>query len=244
MQSQQLHIGILQTDSVLEQNQPRFGDYPDMFMTLLAGGREHSPRFSTFVAQDIAAQGQGYPRPDVCDAYIITGSRHSVYDDEPWIGALVQFIATALAAERKVVGICFGHQLIAHFFGGCTEPAAVGWGAGVQKTQLLSQEGWMDPARQEIGLLCMHQDQVVRLPDNAQPIARSSHCPNAGFVIGDQVLTLQGHPEFSKSYTEVLMRSRRELLGEQRFQAGVASLREETHEALVARWILNFIEQN
>jgi len=234
-----VHIGILQADSVVEQFQPRFGDYPGMFATLLAGAAERPLRFSTFAARDIA-----YPPADACDAYIITGSRYSVYDAEPWIGALAQFVGAALAAERKIVGICFGHQLIAHFFGGRTAAAEAGWGVGVHSVELISHESWMQPAQPEIRLLSSHKDQVLELPANARSIARSDFCPNAGYVIGDQVLTLQGHPEFSKAYAEVLMRSREELLGRQTFEEGIASLQQETHEPLVARWILNFIERD
>jgi len=232
-----MHIGILQADSVLPQFQPSCGDYPDMFVTLLAdeGGRQ--PRFSTFVARDMA-----YPPADTCDAYVITCSRHSVYDDEPWIAPLADFVGAALDAQRKVIGICFGHQLIAHFFGGRTEPAEVGWGVGVHRAKLLSTESWMEPARSSVGLLSSHKDQVVELPTGARSIAQSSFCPNGGYVIGDQVLTFQSHPEFTKLYAEALMRHREALIGPQAFAEGIASLQDETHEALVARWILNFIE--
>jgi len=143
-----------------------------------------------------------------------------------------------------VVGICFGHQLIPHFFGGSTEPAPVGWGVGVQQTELVSHEAWMEPEQTRVGLLSSHKDQVVELPENARCIARSPHCPIAGYVIGEQVLTLQGHPEFSKGYSEALMRKRESILGPDTFARGMASLQEETHEALVARWIMNFIESN
>ncbi|MCZ6710472.1 MAG: GMP synthase [Gammaproteobacteria bacterium] len=222
----------------MDQFQSRFGDYPEMFVKMLAGAAELRPQFSTFDARDIE-----YPPADACDAYIITGSRHSVYDDDPWIRPLVDFVGAALAAQRRVVGICFGHQLIAHYFGGRTEPAAAGWGVGVHNVQFIGAESWMQPAQSEVGLLSSHKDQVVELPLNARVIARSDFCPNSGYVIGDQVLTLQGHPEFSKSYVDELMRARQQLLGEQTFQAGIASLREETHEALVARWILNFMDR-
>jgi GMP synthase-like glutamine amidotransferase len=232
-----MHIGILQADSVMDQFQPRFGNYPEMFVRMLAAAAEPRPQFSTIDARDVE-----YPSADACDAYIITGSRHSVYDDEPWIPPLVDFVGAALAAGRKIVGICFGHQLIAHYFGGRTEPAEAGWGVGVHNVEFIGSESWMQPAQSKVGLLSSHKDQVVELPKDARVIARTDFCPNSGYVIGDQVLTLQGHPEFSKSYVEELMRTRQIVLGEQTFLAGIESLQQETHEALVARWILNFIE--
>ena len=72
--------------------------------------------------------------------------------------------------------------------------------------------------------------------------ADSPQCPNAGFTIGDQVLTLQGHPEFSKGYSAALMEKREELLGAEVYGRGMASLTEATHEQIVASWILNFLK--
>lgn len=238
-----MHIGILQADTVLEKFQPAFGDYPEMFVDLLGNVDDRRPRFTTIDAH-VAAAEAGYPAPRSCDAYVITCSHYSVYDDEPWIAPLANFVGDALDAGRKVVGICFGHQLIAHYFGGRTAAAPVGWGVGVYNTELISHEPWMDPAATEVALVSSHKDQVFELPDGARLIARNDFCPNAGFVIGDQVLTLQGHPEFSKPYAEALLRHRRELVGEATFQEAIASFQKDTHPAVLARWILNFIERS
>jgi len=238
-----MHIGILRTDSVLEQFQPDHGDYPAMFSAALAdpaalppdlGGVP--PRFSAFAAHE----GE-LPRPDACDAYVITGSRHSVYDELPWLPPLVAFLQAALAAERKIVGICFGHQLIAHHFGGETARAEVGWCVGVHDTRVLRPQPWMEPAAERFGLLSSHRDQVRRLPAGAEPFAASDRCPNAGYVIGRQVLTFQGHPEFTKPYAADLMRMRAETLGPQVFAEGMGSLERDVDSAVVARWILNFL---
>ncbi len=231
-----MRIGILQTDAVLEEFQPQFGDYPGMFVELLSGDRDRLPRFVTFRAQD----GE-LPEAAECDAYLITGSRHSVYDEQAWIGELAQFVGSAMAAGRKIVGICFGHQLIAHFFGGRTEPASVGWGVGVHGAEIVSRERWMDPHQGTVRMLSSHKDQVVALPEGARPIATSDFCPNAAFAIGDTVMTWQGHPEFSKDYAEALMRRREGLLGPETFAAGLASLENDIDRELLARWILNFI---
>jgi len=238
-----MHIGILRTDAVLEQFQPVHGDYPVMFEAALAdpaalppalGGR--APRFSVFSAHE----GE-LPEPGSCDAYVITGSRHSVYDDLPWLPPLVDFLRAALAADRKIVGICFGHQLLAHYLGGETARAEVGWCVGVHDSRVLAAQPWMEPAAARFGLLSSHRDQVMRLPDGARLFAASERCPNAGFVIGGQVLTFQGHPEFTKPYAEDLMRMREAMLGPEVFSTGIASLERATDQVLVARWILNFV---
>lgn len=233
--SSTLRIGILQADSVNEEFRPRHGDYPDMFESLFnAAANGESLEFSTYVVAEAR-----YPDPRACDAYVITGSRESVYDDLPWIPPLVDFVGRALAAERKIIGICFGHQLIAHFFGGRTE-AASGWAVGVHNSQVIGDAPWLSPKLAEFGLLSSHKDQVTALPEGAIPIATNDFCTHAGFVWGDHVLTFQGHPEFQRPYSADLMQMRQDLLGTETFEQGMASLENDTHENQVARWILNF----
>ena len=230
-----MRIGILQTDAVLPRFQPDHGDYPSMFMALFDTAREDM----ALAYQVIDAQASAYPAPNHCDCYVITGSRHSVYDDLPWIAGLAAFVQSALDAGRPVVGICFGHQLMAHFFGGRAAKAS-GWAVGVHASELLVNEPWLLPPVDEFGLLSSHQDQVTDLPPGARLIATNEFCPLAGFACGDQVLTFQGHPEFHKAYSRDLMNMRRDLIGEDVWRAGIASLEAQTHERLVGRWILNF----
>lgn len=237
-----LKIGILQTDSVIAELLPEFGDYPDMFAALLcsAAGSRSSARVLDITTY--AVHEDSFPEDALVeDAYLITGSRHSVYDELPWIAKLAGFLRTVLETDRRVVGICFGHQLLAHFFGGRTQAADAGWCVGVQEIQLLSAEPWMDPPFEEIGLLSSHKDQVVELPENARRIARSGNCPCAGFVLGDRVMTLQGHPEFSKAYAARLMHRREQILGEETYARGIQSLEQCTDEAVVGQWMLNFM---
>ena len=228
-------VGILQTDSVVDHLQGEFGDYPLMFQRLLGESAESELSFRV-----IDCQAMDYPDPTSCDAYVITGSRHSVYDDEPWIAELARFTARVVEADRKLVGICFGHQLIAHFFGGRTE--AVGWAVGVHRCEVLDTASWMQPPRSDFSLLSSHKDQVVELPPGARLLASSDFCPNSGYVIDDQVFALQGHPEFSKPYAQALMNMRRELLGDVTFEKGIESLVQDTHERDMARWMLSFME--
>ena len=99
----------------------------------------------------------------------------------------------------------------------------------------------MEPPLSELALLCSHKDQVVKLPDGATRFATSEFCPCAGFVWNDIVLTFQGHPEFTKSYSAALMHMRDDILGPEVFARGMDSLEQDTHEGTVARWILNFL---
>ena len=231
-----MRVGVLCTDSVREQLRPEWGDYPRMFAELFGRSGEPGPRVSGYDAQLMS-----YPEPEACDAYVISGSRSSVYDEEAWIGPLVEFVDAALAAERKIVGICFGHQLMAHYFGGRVAAAETGWGVGVHGARVLSQETWMQPDAAHLDLVAVHQDQVAELPKDARLFLSSEFCPNAGFVVAGQVLTFQYHPEFTRPYADALIHLRRELFEEETFDRAIASLARETDESLVSRWILNFL---
>lgn len=234
-----MKIGILQADVLREELQPRFGEYSRMFEGVLGEAAAATGRSASFAVYDVL-HGE-YPRQvDACDGYVVTGSRESVYDDLPWIRNLAAYVRELHAARRKLIGICFGHQLIAHVLGGETRSAQGGWAVGVHRMRVVGTDGCMVPRRAEVGLLSSHRDQVAALPPNARLLGATDFCPNASFALGEHILTFQGHPEFSKGYAEALMRARQNLIGDA-FAPGIASLSEATDEAVVGRWIVNFI---
>jgi len=230
-----MHLGILQTDTVLPEFQDEHGDYPGMFQNLFSDVRE-GLRYTNYDVQ-VAP-----PARVDCDAYVITGSKRSVYEDLPWISALVGFVNEALLARRKIIGVCFGHQLMAHHFGGQVEEASAGWAVGVHASHVTRRLRWMAHDAEHMALLSSHKDQVVALPDNAEIYLTNEFCPLAGFTVGNQIITVQGHPEFNKAYANKLMDMRRPALGEQTYHQGVASLARETTETLMASWLLDFVQ--
>ncbi len=237
-----MKIGILKIDSVRPEFQDAYGDYPAMFKRVLGDAGvvlpEETLEFRTYDVE----HGELPARIDECDAYLITGSRESVYDDLPWLRTLKAFVLELDRARHPLVGICFGHQLVAHILGGETKPASVGWGVGVQEAQVIAKRDWMDPYQPSINLLASHKDQVATLPARARLFAANDFCPYGGFTVDDHIVTFQGHPEFEKGYSRALMDLRREILGESVYEEGVASLDKPTDEDIVARWILKFIQ--
>src|SRR5262245_54617587 len=229
-------LGILEADEVDGPLRERYGDYPSMFATLFESSHELELR--TYHA----TRGELPATPEENDAYLITGSRCSVYDDAPWIRALGDFVVRVDASRRKLVGICFGHQLIAHVLGGRTGPAPVGWCVGVQKNDITLPLAWMDPERESVLLPASHRDQVAILPDRARVFATSERCPIAGYVIDDHILAIQAHPEFGKPYSRALLERRREVIGEERYQEAVGSYAVDTDQPLLGRWIDRFLE--
>tara|TARA_R110002073_G_scaffold1940_15_gene13635 strand:- start:5837 stop:6559 length:723 start_codon:yes stop_codon:yes gene_type:complete len=233
-----MKIGILKADSVLPQFQGEFGDYPDMFVARLSANSEQEVSFQTYDVEHLE-----YPADiDDCDGYVITGSKKSVYDDEPWIHQLEEYVRTLDRARKPLVGVCFGHQLVAQALGGQTRPADVGWGVGVHTSELVSEKDFMQPSLNQIRVLVSHKDQVTALPEGSERLASSEFCPNAMYQVGEHIFCLQGHPEFIKPYSESLMNLRREILGETLFEEGVESLEQPLDSDTLARWMLNFLQ--
>lgn len=231
-----MKLGILKTDTVRPEWVPEFGEYPDMFVDLL-GQADPDLQFQVYDVEN----GE-YPADiDEVDAYLITGSKSSVYDDKPWIGELMDFVRQLDQRRKKLVGICFGHQLVAQALGGKTEKSSKGWGVGLQSYRFSEAPKWHDKEALEFGILASHQDQVVRNAAGAAVLAGSEFCENAVCQVGNHILTFQGHPEFVAQYSREIMNFRRKMIGEQAYATGMASLAVAPEQQRVARWIVNFL---
>ncbi len=231
-----MKLGILKTDKVRPEWVPEFGEYPDMFVALL----QRADPDLEFAVYDVE-EGE-YPGDiDEVDAYLITGSKSSVYDDKPWIAPLMDFIKELNVRRKKLVGICFGHQLVAQALGGSTEKSSKGWGVGLHTHSFNHLPDWHDQRQQDLKILVSHQDQVVKTADGSVVLAGSEFCENAVCQIGDHILTFQGHPEFLPEYSREIMEFRRQLIGEEAYLTGLASLGDEQEGDRVARWVLSFL---
>jgi GMP synthase-like glutamine amidotransferase len=232
-------IGLLQTDSVLPHLQAVHGDYPAMFRQVL------EQTGLSFEMSVFDVEHGCYPADlDECDGYVITGSRMSVYDDEPWIKELGRFVQELDRQQKKLVGICFGHQLVAHVLGGKTQASKKGWGVGCHNSRLLTAIAKDLPGVKEFSLLSSHKDQVSELPPHADLVASNAFCEIAAMRIEDHILTFQGHPEFTPAYSKDLLDMRRELLGEETYRRGVQSLQQSLDRVTVAAWMIRFIAGN
>ncbi len=185
-------IGILQTGLAPEALAPEMGDYPDMFARLLEG---HGFTFRTYKV----VEGEFPKGVADCQGWLITGSRHGVYEDHPWIPPLEQFIRDCFTARVPVVGICFGHQIVAQAMGGKVERFASGWAVGATD---------YDFAGEKLTLNAWHRDQVVQAPPGAKVIASNDFCANAALLYDDRALTVQAHPEFRPAFVDGLMKTR------------------------------------
>jgi len=232
-----MKIGILKTDAVRPEWVPTYGEYPDMFVQLF---KRVDPAL-TFETWDVE-QGQLPTNIDDISGFVITGSKSSVYDDKPWIRRLEALVRQYHAENRKLVGICFGHQLIAQALGGVVDKSPKGWGVGVHSYDLTDTTLAADGKGGAVHLIASHQDQVMRAPAEANVIASNNHCDIAGMRIGNNVLTFQGHPEFIPDYSRAIMHFRRPMIGDERVNEGLASLETNQHQGdRVARWLVDFL---
>ena len=231
-----MKLGILRTDAVRPELKLEYGEYPDMFIALL----RHSDPNLEYAVYDVEL-GQ-YPADiDEVDAYLITGSKSSVYEDKPWIVELMEFVRELNRRHKKLLGFCFGHQLVAQALGGKTERSAKGWGVGLHTHRFTTVPPWHDQGDVDLNILVSHQDQVVAVPDSARVLAGSEFCENAVCQIGEHILTFQGHPEFVPEYSRELLSIRRERIGEAAYAAGVSSLSGIAQGQRVGSWVLNFL---
>lgn len=233
-----MKIGILKADTVRPEWVEEHGEYPDMFQALLS---RQDPEV-TYCVYDV--EHERYPSDiDEVDAYLLTGSKRSVYEDEPWIHRLAEFVRTLHQRQKKLVGICFGHQMVAHALGGDVARSSKGWGVGVHSYQMTLNEAphWFDGGETGFSLLVSHQDQVIAPAQDAITVGASGFCEHAACQIGEHILTFQGHPEFTASYARTLATLRQALIGEERYAAGMATVDDAEQGARVARWMLAFM---
>ncbi|GFE65913.1 type 1 glutamine amidotransferase [Litoreibacter roseus] len=226
-----MKIGILQCGHTLPDTRARFGDFPEMFASLLDG---HG---FTYAAYDV--EQMVFPETvDTCDGWLLTGSRHGAYEDHPFIPPLEQFIRDAYAAAVPMVGICFGHQIIAQALGGHVEKFKAGWSVGLTDYRFESEGN--------AKLNAWHQDQVIRIPDDAKIIASSDFCETAALAYGNRALTIQPHPEFGGDFIEHYASSRKGTLDypDDRMDRALARASEPDDNGKIATQIAAFFKQS
>lgn len=130
------------------------------------------------------------------DGWLLSGSKHGAYEDLPFIAPLELFIRDVYAAQVPMVGICFGHQIIAQALGGTVAKRADGWNC---KLNSYSFEG------RSKTLMAWHQDEVTIAPSEAASIGSSAECDIAMIRYQGRALTMQPHPEFADDVVHIVM---------------------------------------
>jgi len=221
-------IGILLCGHAPEDIAADMGNYDDMFVDLLKG---HGLRFRTYAVVD----NQFPDSVEECDGWLITGSKHGAYEPHGWIPPLEQFIRDVYADGRPMVGICFGHQIIAQALGGTVEKYSKGWAVGRQDYLIDGQP---------IALNAWHQDQVTKVPPGATVIGQNAFCDNAALLYDNRILTVQPHPEHTAAFFERLAESRgRGLVPDEVLDEAIARMDEPTQHQTVADRMAAFLKR-
>ena len=190
-------ITIIETGLVPREHRERHGSFPDMFERMV---RAEDPAATVEVVS--IPNGDALPDPSKLEAVLITGAAAGVYDGLAWIAPLEEFVRTAYANKTPMVGVCFGHQLIAQALGGTVRKSEKGWGIGRHVYQVLPENGVLDG--EAVAIPCSHQDQVVEPPSDALTILSSDFTPHAGLLYANgATLTVQPHPEFDAAFAQV-----------------------------------------
>lgn len=239
-----MRIAILQADTIHPNLQADYLSYGNMFQHLLTKAAKQLVPSTTLSFQVFdVSQGQ-YPEAEAAfDAYLITGSKADSFSDEAWVQQLRAYVQQAYQQSKVLLGICFGHQLIALALGGVSARASQGWGIGSHPYQLQARPSWWSPQLQQVRLLVSHQDQVQQLPSQAELLLSSEFCPYAAFYIRHQVLCFQGHPEFTPAFAKGLLATRRERYTPTQLAAALASYAKGHDGDLIALCMLQFVQQ-
>ena len=231
-----LRICILETDVIRPEFYEEYHSYGRMFQQLFA----KQPIAAEFEVFNVL-EGHYPDDSQHFDAYLVTGSKADSFGTEPWIQTLKTYLLKRYQNGDKLLGVCFGHQLLAIVLGGTTERSDKGWGMGIHSYQMTETMSWMTPEVSDLKMIAVHQDQVTRLPENSTVLASSEFCPYAAYAVGDQVLCFQGHPEFVHDFSRAVIELRRSLFSETLYQRSVDSLRHEQQGGTVAEGMMRFV---
>ncbi|MDB5541621.1 MAG: type 1 glutamine amidotransferase [Devosia sp.] len=234
-----MKLTIIQTGDVPAALRPQFGAYPPMFRRMFDEAGQGF-EYETVAVHD----GAAFPDATGLDGILITGSAAGVYDDHAWLDPLRAFIRSAYAAGTPMLGICFGHQIMADALGGDVRKSDKGWGLGRHTYEVKSRPGFLATDLPALSIACSHQDQVIVAPRDAEVFLGSEFTPNAGLVYANgKALSLQPHPEFLDDYTLALAELRRGKAPDAIVDAAVASVATPSHSRDMAGWLGAFLKR-
>ncbi|MCJ1362635.1 hypothetical protein MMC16_001741 [Acarospora aff. strigata] len=276
------HLAILECDQPLTRTRAKYGGYGGVFTALLKagaaalgepdlisdgsesnttnGGRETNGngvegRRLRITKWDIERNMETYPNLEEIDGILITGSRHSAFDNTPWILRLVSYVAAALAHHHvRVIGVCFGHQIVGRAMGSKVGRSEIGWETSVCGVRLSEVGKELFDGREELALHQMHRDVVSTIPSapsnptteptaTVQLLGSSPRCPIQGLYIPHQLLTVQGHPEFTAEIVRELLETRHEqgIFDDKVFAEAMTRVGKEHDGVVVAKAFLRFL---
>ncbi|KAF5097778.1 hypothetical protein D0Z00_002297 [Geotrichum galactomycetum] len=247
-------VAIIEADTPVPAVVAELGTYGTIFTNLLvaAGLSQETTRYSV---HHVVEHPENLPnledRTDPLDAVLISGSKHNSYDDIDWINQLAAFVNAALAKGVRVVGICFGHQVIARALGAKVGVNPKGWEIAAVPITLTEkgQEVFAEladmaaSANGTINIMQMHRDIVFEVPTGTELLAYNEICGVQGFYKPGAILTVQGHPEFTEFIETSLISLRRDLgaFAAELAEDGLKRTHDRNDGPVIAQSIVRFI---
>ena len=205
-----LRLAILEADTPQPQTRDRYGGYTGVFTALLEAAAKPK-KLSELVSikgYDVVNELHSYPVIEDIDAILITGSRHTAFDNDPWILKLVEYTKKAIASNRvRVVGVCFGHQIVGRAEGAKCGRSNNGWEVAVTEVDLTAK-GKEVFGLDKMRIHQMHRDIVDAFPKNSIPLGSNNICEVQGFYSPGKYITVQGHPEFNEEIISEILFNR------------------------------------
>lgn len=226
-----MHINIIECDTLYPELLSEYRSYGRMF-------EQYFQRFNPELSVSFYNALENHlPVAEKDAVYLITGSKAGVYENHAWIAPLITWVQNAFKQQSRLLGICFGHQLLAEALGGKVINSEKGWGTGV-RTLAVEENG---AERSQLSLIYSHQDQVIKLPAQARVLLGDDFCPVAAFAIEQQVLGFQGHPEFTAEYTRKLYAYRKNCIGKN-FEQALKSLEQSTDASYLGERLMRWMQ--
>jgi len=219
--------------------------FADDGQKVAAGLRMHRPDWHCEVWH---AHGDELPPdPDDYQGWVLTGSVASVNDGAPWMARLAMLVRHLHRRRVPLVGLCFGHQMVAHALGGRVGPSPGGWRIGSAATHYRAEHiaglAWMQPPQATITLFAAHQEQVLQPPPEATVLGGDDFAPAAALLVGQHIFTTQYHPELSREFMLALLDAYGTLWPAPLVAQARQQVQQPVDAALFMRWATQFLEQ-
>ncbi|MCZ4271698.1 type 1 glutamine amidotransferase [Maritalea porphyrae] len=236
-----MKVSVFQTGLVAEPLRGRFDNYGKMFADLVGDGGGKFTYETVSLIED-----EPLPNIDDVEAIIITGSSLGVYDKKPWMDPLRDFIREAYARSIPMIGVCFGHQILADALGGVVKKSEKGWGVGRHQYAITQKSAYMADAPDQMQFNVIHQDQVITPPSISKVIGGNDFTPNAMLEYDNgAAISIQAHPEFENEYAKAVYTLRSgELFDPKVGEEAVASAQTQNDNELMAEYFRRFLNRS
>ncbi|KAI0873568.1 putative class I glutamine amidotransferase [Hypoxylon argillaceum] len=244
-----IRLAILEADTPIPAIQAKYHSYGGVFTHMFeraCASYSHPVSLESQLAlssHDIVNDLDAYPDPETIDAILITGAKYNAFDSDEWIIRLVQFTKRCLEGGRvRVIGVCFGHQIIGRALGAELGRNTRGWEVSVVEHEL-TDDGKRVFGIEKMSIHQMHRDAVLSFPPGVVQLAKTDICANQAMYVPGRFISVQGHPEFTEDMVRELLNMRKYggIIADEIYQDGMNRVGNKQDGVAVAQAFLRFL---